>query len=336
MSPKTKMLAVIAAVVAAVGAIAYFTARSDNVPSAAIATVDGTALTKVDFDSALKVMSSGATGEKKTTATDQIVLRMIQGQWLLKEAALMGVKIDEPVVEAAFNTLKAKAFGSEAAYQKFLVTSGQTEAGLRNLVRAQVAQKLLLSRVIANLPITMAERRTYYNQHVYTFNRVNARDIRMIFTKNKRAAELAAAKLRSGGSWKTVALQYSEDSGTKSNAGKKPGVKKGDLENSVSKAIFSAQKNVVVGPIKSQFGYYVFQVDKVIKPKRTPLDEAIPKIDQILASGRDGRAAAKLQSQLVANWKDKTNCATGYIVSLCSNAAATSPKSAAPTGATGK
>ena len=107
--------------------------------------------------------------------------------------------------------------------------------------------------------------------------------MRIVLTKDKAKAEQAKKALESGDSWKEVAKKYSIDTQSKSQGGKLPPVSKGQQEKALDDAIFSAKKGELVGPVKTQFGYYDFEVDKVT-----------PASQQTLAAGdADDQAAAR-------------------------------------------
>ena len=70
------------------------------------------------------------------------------------------------------------------------------------------------------------------------------------------------AELEDGKSFKEVAKKYSIDEASKSQGGKLPAVAKGQQEKALDEAVFKAKKGELTGPVKTQFGYYVFEVDE--------------------------------------------------------------------------
>ena len=75
-----------------------------------------------------------------------------------------------------------------------------------------------------------------------------------------------------------MAKKYSIDPATKTNGGLLAGVAKGQQEKALDTAIFNAQKGKIVGPVKTQFGYYVFEVQKVTPASQQSLDQATTTI----------------------------------------------------------
>ncbi len=62
------------------------------------------------------------------------------------------------------------------------------------------------------------------------------------------------------------------------------GVKKGQEDHALDAAAFSASQNKLLGPVKGQFGYYVFEVTKITKATQQTLAQATPLIEQTLKS----------------------------------------------------
>ncbi len=78
------------------------------------------------------------------------------------------------------------------------------------------------------------------------------------------------------------------DPTSKANGGKLPGVVKGQEEKALDTAVFSAQTNVLSGPVKTPFGYYIFEVQSVTPGSQQTLKQAEASIKSQL----DGHAAA--------------------------------------------
>src|SRR5689334_25447160 len=100
----------------------------------------------------------------------------------------------------------------------------------------------------------------------------------MILAKNQADAQAAQKALKSGQSWNKVAKKYSTDPTSKNNGGLLVGVTKGQQDAALDKAAFAAPINQLIGPVRGQFGYYVFDVTKITKPTHQTLAQATPLI----------------------------------------------------------
>jgi foldase protein PrsA len=115
-------------------------------------------------------------------------------------------------------------------------------------------------------------------------------------------------------------------------------VAKGQQEKSFDTAIFSAKKGVVTGPVKTQFGYYVFKVNSISKASQQTEKQAHDTILNILRSQQEQDALNKFVADYQKRYTTKTNCAKDFIISSCKNAP--KPKkgatgATAPTGTSG-
>jgi foldase protein PrsA len=155
----------------------------------------------------------------------------------------------------------------------------------------------------------------------------------MVVTRSKANAAKARAALASGQSFKTVAKKYSVDEASKANGGKLPGVNKGQQEKQLDDAIFKASKGKLVGPVKTQFGYYVFEVDKITAAKQQTLAESNAAIKALLASQNQQKALNTFVTDWRKRWKDKTNCASDFTTQDCKNAPKPKTSTAGTVGA---
>jgi len=161
-----------------------------------------------------------------------------------------------------------------------------------------------------------------------------------VLTKGKADADKAKAALDSGDSWTKVAKEYSIDDTSKASGGKLPAQAKGTLDKELDDAVFSADKNELVGPIKTQYGYYVFSVSDITEASQQTLAEAKETIKQTLQSQNQQTALDTFVKDFTKRWKDKTECSEGYKTTDCKNgpkatptpsAAATDPTQQVPT-----
>ena len=106
-----------------------------------------------------------------------------------------------------------------------------------------------------------------------------------------------------------MAKKYSIDQASKAQGGKLPAVAKGQQEKALDTAIFKAKKGELTGPVKTQFGYYVFEVTKITPASQQTLAQAKTTIKQTLASQNQQKALDKFVKSFRKRWKAKTDCA---------------------------
>src|SRR4051794_9036869 len=252
---------------------------------------------------------------------DQTMQFLISAQWLQQESKKRNITASDKEVQTTFQQQKKQSFPKEADYQKFLSTSGQSETDLLYRVKLSVlTNKLQQSIVKDKATVTDAQISDYYNKNKQRFAQPETRDLEVVLAAKKAKANAALKEIKSGVKWAKVAKKYSSDDASKSQGGKLPGVSKGQQEKTFDAAIFSAKKGVVTGPIKTQFGYYVFRVTKITPAKQQSLEQVKTTIKNLLQSQGQQKALNDFVKDFQKRYKDMTKCAKDYVVEQCSNA----------------
>jgi foldase protein PrsA len=338
---------------------AAIVAGCGGVPGNAVAEVDGAPIERQAFDHWMNVAakSSGGTvpkppdytqciaaarknlpkpqkGQPKTTDAqlkaqckqqyeqlrNQVLQLLISFEWIEGEAEAQGVKVTDAEVRRSFNQQKQQSFPKEADYQKFLRTSGQTEEDILKRVRLDTLSNKIRDKVIKGKDkVTEKQISDYYDKNKSTFARPEQRDLRVVLTRTRAKAAQAKAQLQNGASWNQVAKRFSIDDASKSQGGRLPAVAEGQQEGAFDKAIFSADKGQITGPVQTQFGWYVFEVEDVTKASQQTLAQARPTIRQTLASQNQQKALDAFIKDFRERWRDKTECRDGFVTTECSN-----------------
>jgi foldase protein PrsA len=245
---------------------------------------------------------------------------LIQSQWIEQEAKARHVNATDAQVQKTFQDQKKQAFPKEADYQKFLKTSGRSEQDILFQVRQSVLVNALQAKVVENKGnVTQAQIAAYYNKNKTRFAQPESRDLLVVLTKTKAKAGQALGELKKKKPWKAVVKKYSVDTASKAQGGKLPGVTKGTQEKAFDAAIFSAKKGELKGPVKTQFGYYVFQVTKVTPASQQTQTQASETIKNLLKSQAQQKALSDFVKDFQKRYRGKTKCAKGFVTSMCSN-----------------
>jgi foldase protein PrsA len=270
----------------------------------------------------------------------QVLGFLIRSTWLDQEANRLKVKVADKTITKQIDDIKKQQFAQKGSYEKFLQNAGLTNEDVLYQQRIRELQNQITSKVTKGKDkVTDAQIEAYYNKNKSRFSTPERRDLRIVLTKDKAKAAQAKKALDSGQSWKSVAKKYSVDQASKSKGGALPGVAKGQQEPAFDKAIFAAKKGKLTGPIKTQFGWYVFEVGKVTPSKQQTLEESKTSIKQILASQNQQTALKKFGDDYRNRYKKETDCRKGYVVDDCKNApkkkATTAPAATSGSGAQG-
>jgi len=263
---------------------------------------------------------------------DQVMQFLILEKWVTGEAEDQGVSVSAATAEKEFEQAKKQSFPKEKDFQDFLKQSGMTLADAKFQVRFNTVYRKLREKAVKNADkVTDAAVKKFYNENKARFATPATRDLRVVLTKTEARANEAEQALENGQSWSSVAKRYSIDQASKDQGGSLLGIAKGTQEKAFDTAIFEAEKGKRTGPVKTQFGYYVFQVQKIVPAKQQSLKEATPAIKQQLDAQNKQEADDAFNTALRKKWKARTNCADAYVMAQCKNAP--KPKtSTAPAG----
>lgn len=250
-----------------------------------------------------------------TSLSGQVMDFLIKAYWYQAEAHQQGVKVTDAQVTQQIDAAKKSQFSTDAQFQQFLKSSGQTLQDLNFRERINELFTKLTAR--HNTPVTAAAIANYYNLHKGQFGTAESRDMRVVLTKTQAQAQAAKAALQSGHSWEAVAKQYSIDPTTKNSGGLLTRQTAGELDSTLSKAAFSAPQNKLLGPIKGQFGYYVLEVTKITPATQQTLAQATKLIRETLTSQHATAAETTVANHAQSAWKKHTECRAPYAMADC-------------------
>jgi foldase protein PrsA len=263
---------------------------------------------------------------KKQCKTEYEALRtttlqlLITAEWIKREADDKGLKVTDAEFKKSFETQKKQEFPKDADYAKFLKTSGQTQADIDQQVRQALLTKKIIAKVTKGTDkVSDAQIKQFYDKNKARFAQPERRDLRIVLTKTKAKADQAKRALAGGESFSKVAKRLSIDQASKSQGGKLPGVAKGQQEKALDDAIFKAAKGKLVGPVKTQFGYYVLEVTKITAASQQTLEQAKPTIKQTVAGENYNKKLERFAKDYQKRWRAKTECREGFKTPECKN-----------------
>jgi foldase protein PrsA len=264
------------------------------------------------------------------TLKREVMQFLIQAEWVQQEADKRNIEVSDKAVRKSFEDQKKQAFPTDKAYKQFLKTSGMTEADILFRVKLSQLQQKLTQKVTEDAKkVSDADVQQYYEKNQKRFAQPERRDLRVVLTKTEAKAQQAFQALDGGQGWKDVVKQYSIDEASKAQGGKLPAVAKGQQDKAFEDAAFAASKGELKGPVKTQFGWYVFEVQKITPASQQSLEQSRDTIKNLLRSERQQKALDAFIKDFREEYKDKTNCSDDFRVAECKNA----PKEKTDTGA---
>jgi foldase protein PrsA len=273
--------------------------------------------------------------QQYNTLRDQVMQFLITSNWVLGEASDQGVKVADSAVTKQLNTITTQQFPKPGDFQKFLAQSGETIADLKFRVRLNLLSDKIRTKVTgAKSKVSETQIANYYNQNKSRFATPEKRDLRIILTKTQAQANNALASIKHGQGFASVARKVSIDQASKAQGGALLGVIHGQQEAALDTAVFAAPLHKLEGPVKTPFGFYVFQVQKDTPASQQSEAQARLTIQQLLTSMNQQKALDTFVKAFQAKWRGRTTCRTNpsFVVATdCGNVPKPKPVSTLPT-----
>ncbi len=275
--------------------------------------------------------------QQYTTYKNSALSFLIQSNWIIGQAEEMKISASTAEVEKKFDELKKQQFPKQAEYEKFLKDTGFTTSDLLLRVKVQSVLSPKIEQKVekeAKKDVTKAEAEKYFKEHQTLYGQPERRNLLIVLTKTEAQAASAKKEIESGKSFASVAKAHSIDPVSKAKGGELPDVEKGQEEKALSEAVFSAKLHTLSGPVKTPFGYYVFEVTKTLPASQQSFSKVESSIKQQLGGERQQKALAAFVKEFKKRWQAKTECKSEFMVELCKGYKApktTTPTTTAPT-----
>jgi foldase protein PrsA len=318
-----RSLALAAAALASVTLVAAGCGGSDEVPTNAVAVVDGSTVTRASLDELLtraklsyaaqkRSFPKAGTSEYQTLQT-QAVAYLVQRQEYASEAEKLGIQVKDTQIAKKVGQVRKQYFSdNQAKFVQGLKEQGYTEATLREEIRSQLLTEGIYDKVTAAAKVTDADVKSYYAKNKANYSVPESRAVRHILVKTKAEADRIRAELVSGGDFAALAKANSLDPGSKDQGGKLT-VSKGQTVAPFDKAAFSLETNEVSEPVKTQFGYHIIQPLAAVKAGSvTPLSQVQDQIRTQLVSQKKNDAVNDWVANVEKEYKGKVQYAVGF------------------------
>ena len=318
-----RSLALAAAALASVTLVVAGCGGSDEVPTNAVAVVDGSTVTRAALDELLtraklsyaaqkRSFPKAGTSEYQTLQT-QAVAYLVQRQEYASEAEKLGIQVKDTQIAKKVGQVRKQYFSdNQAKFVQGLKAQGYTEATLREELRSQLLTEGIYDKVTAAAKVTDADVKSYYAKNKANYSVPESRAVRHILVKTKAEADRIRAELVSGGDFAALAKANSLDPGSKDQGGKLT-VSKGQTVAPFDKAAFSLETNEVSQPVKTQFGYHIIQPLAAVKAGSvTPLSQVQDQIRTQLVSQKKNDAVNDWVANVEKEYKGKVQYAVGF------------------------
>jgi parvulin-like peptidyl-prolyl isomerase len=295
-----------------------------NVPSDAVALVNGDSITKVQFNSLMDATAKVDKVNKQTPPKpgttaykqleDRVITFLVQLDELTQKGKTLGVNITDGQVEKQVNKVKLQYFGGkDAKFEKGLETQGLTLEIYRLEWRSQLLSQGIYEKVTKNVKVAPAAVQAYYNSHKSSYTTAASRDVRHILVNSRTLANQLESQLKGGASFATLAKKYSKDPSSAKAGGKLGTIKQGQTVPEFDKVAFSLKTGAISPPVHSRYGWHIIQALSAVKPAATtPLASVRQSIESTLLQQKKSNAMNAWVANVKKEYAKKVVYAAGY------------------------
>ena len=204
--------------------------------------------------------------------------QLIQEKVVSIEAAKQNVTVTDDEVNNKLQDMMA-SYGGENAFNQALAYSGYTMEDVKTNL---IMQLKLIKLMGPTITITDDEMKTYFDENKATFAQEEQVKARHILVESKEKADEVKAKLDAGGDFAELAKTYSTDTGSKDAGGELGYFGKGSMVKEFEDVAFALKVGETSGPVKTDYGYHIIQVEDKKPAKEADFEASKDKIRQLL------------------------------------------------------
>ncbi len=315
---------------------------SEDVPSNAVAVIDGREIPKSEFDALIGQAQASFKAQKRdfpkagtpeyNTLKNQAVQFLVQRTMFELQAEELEVDVADKQVNARLAQIKKQYFGGDQKkYEAQLKQQGLTDEQVRRDIRAQLVQEAIFKKVTEDIKVTDKEIAAYYQKNKDQYGTPQSREIRHILVPTKKQANELYDRIKGGDNFAVLAKKFSKDPGSAAQGGKMT-IAKGQTVAPFDQTAFLLGKNVISRPVQTQYGFHIIEPLSAIKPaKTTPLKDVKDSIRQQLLQTKRQETMTKWVADTKEDYAEQTH----YQVGFAPPAAATATTGAGTTTSAG-
>lgn len=232
-----------------------------------IATVNGQAISKSEFDAKLE-------GGPSAHGT---LNQMVQEALIEQYAKSNNIAITDDQIAKKEDALKAQYPAGQ--FDELLKARGLTEDDVKKALREQ----LIIDQAVGkDVKVTDGQIKAYFDKNHAQFDKPGQVRARHILVPDLATAMKVEADLKAGKDFAAEATKYSTDPSSKTKGGELGFFRKGQMVPSFEAAAFSLPIGKISAPVKSPFGYHIIQVEERQNGQKATLASAHDQIAELL------------------------------------------------------
>jgi peptidyl-prolyl cis-trans isomerase C len=263
-----------------------------------VARVNGDAITKSDFEQAVKTLEARNGGQPVPTERRNEIYRgllddLITLRLLKQEVSRQQMNVADAELEGAMKQLRGQ-FPDEKRFQQALQSEHLTLVQLREQTRQNIAvSKLLEHEVGPKISVKPTDISAFYEKNPDKFQQPEAIRASHVLVAVRQQADEATRKAarakaedvlkqaRAGADFSNLARKLSNDASAP-RGGDLGFFPKGQMVPAFEAAAFALQPGQVSDVVETPFGYHVIKVTERRPPQTVPFAQAAPRIEQYL------------------------------------------------------
>jgi peptidyl-prolyl cis-trans isomerase C len=286
-----------------------------------VATVNGVALSKADYDVEVSRLDKQIAMSGRTPADAEMVVmkqkildNMIGREVLKQEAAKQGIKADEAEITIQMTELKKK-FGSDEEFKNALTKMNVTEDSIRSQFKDELALRKLIEKEVAD-KITLGpnEAKDFYDKNPEIFKSpemVRASHILVKVEQGASPEDKAKAlekikaiqkRIQGGEDFAEVAKQVS-DCPSKEQGGDLDFFPREQMVGPFADAAFAMKTGQISDIVETEFGYHLIKDTDRKEAGVMAFEEMKPRIEQHVKSEKVNQQLAQYVDKLKSSAK---------------------------------
>ena len=280
-------------------------------PAQVVAKVNGKEITRRELDFAVNGMAQGRIPPNRHAEFRRDVLNSLIDQELVYQKAVAS-KVDVTPAEISASIAKVRQnFPTQKAFEDELAKDGMTMASVESMFRHNmIIDKYIKNNVVENVKVTREDEAKFYQENLDKMKhpeQVRASHILLRAEKSapadqktaqKKKAEEALTKARSGSDFASLAKEYSQDPGSAERGGDLGYFERGKMVPAFDKAAFSLKAGAISDIVETDFGYHIIKVTDHRAAGLTPIDDVRQRINEYLANEKVKGEVQKLTADL--------------------------------------
>ncbi len=239
-----------------------------------VAVINGDRITETEF-----------VGKLKKRAGKHVLQEMIDRQIIQDAFAKAGLQLSEEDIAGRIQEVQSSA-PSPQAFQDYLAARGVTLEDLREDLELQMKVVMLATKDVV---VTEEQLEQFYEDNKPRYDKPLRVKMSEILTPGKQQAEQALEALKQEGvSFADVAAQFSVSPATREYGGQRPVTPIAQLfPMELREPVSGAQEGELIGPIETQQGWYVLQIEQRLPAETATLESAREQVTKEFKRSRE-------------------------------------------------